>query len=135
MELPSFSPGCLKITSPLCDYNHELKVLKGRRGFIIYIYLSIYTYMNILTKQTLLLEDQIALLETLKSYGIRYCNLVFTFFLAAALFNLIPVGLRVVAIQGVQTKLYLAMNSEGYLYTSVSLSLCSWFDYSSFPLI
>ncbi|XP_046878487.1 fibroblast growth factor 13a isoform X1 [Hypomesus transpacificus] len=33
-------------------------------------------------------------------------------------FNLIPVGLRVVAIQGVQTKLYLAMNSEGYLYTS-----------------
>ncbi|CAH6780098.1 Fgf13 [Phodopus roborovskii] len=34
------------------------------------------------------------------------------------LFNLIPVGLRVVAIQGVQTKLYLAMNSEGYLYTS-----------------
>lgn len=37
-----------------------------------------------------------------------------------AMFNLIPVGLRVVAIQGVQTKLYLAMNSEGYLYTSVS---------------
>ncbi|XP_016413763.1 fibroblast growth factor 13-like [Sinocyclocheilus rhinocerous] len=35
-----------------------------------------------------------------------------------AMFNLIPVGLRVVAIQGVQTKLYLAMNSEGYLYTS-----------------
>uniref|UniRef100_A0A3Q3VM12 Fibroblast growth factor n=1 Tax=Mola mola TaxID=94237 RepID=A0A3Q3VM12_MOLML len=34
------------------------------------------------------------------------------------MFNLIPVGLRVVAIQGVQTKLYLAMNSEGYLYTS-----------------
>uniref|UniRef100_A0A8C5A9F8 Fibroblast growth factor n=1 Tax=Gadus morhua TaxID=8049 RepID=A0A8C5A9F8_GADMO len=37
------------------------------------------------------------------------------------IFNLIPVGLRVVAIQGVQTKLYLAMNSEGFLYTSVSL--------------
>uniref|UniRef100_A0A8C9VCR2 Fibroblast growth factor n=1 Tax=Scleropages formosus TaxID=113540 RepID=A0A8C9VCR2_SCLFO len=36
------------------------------------------------------------------------------------MFNLIPVGLRVVAIQGVQTKLYLAMNNEGYLYTSVS---------------
>uniref|UniRef100_A0A8C1T479 Fibroblast growth factor n=1 Tax=Cyprinus carpio TaxID=7962 RepID=A0A8C1T479_CYPCA len=35
------------------------------------------------------------------------------------MFNLIPVGLRVVAIQGVQTKLYLAMNSEGYLYTSM----------------
>uniref|UniRef100_A0A673LAV1 Fibroblast growth factor n=1 Tax=Sinocyclocheilus rhinocerous TaxID=307959 RepID=A0A673LAV1_9TELE len=35
-----------------------------------------------------------------------------------SMFNLIPVGLRVVAIQGVQTKLYLAMNSEGYLYTS-----------------
>ncbi|KAJ3589108.1 hypothetical protein NHX12_009956 [Muraenolepis orangiensis] len=27
-------------------------------------------------------------------------------------------GLRVVAIQGVQTKLYLAMNNEGFLYTS-----------------
>lgn len=39
------------------------------------------------------------------------------------MFNLIPVGLRVVAIQGVQTKLYLAMNSEGYLYTSVSVLL------------
>ncbi|XP_062870166.1 fibroblast growth factor 13b [Trichomycterus rosablanca] len=35
-----------------------------------------------------------------------------------AVFNLIPVGLRVVAIQGVQTKLYLAMNNLGYLYTS-----------------
>lgn len=42
-------------------------------------------------------------------------------FCFAAMFNLIPVGLRVVAIQGVQTKLYLAMNSEGYLYTSVSI--------------
>ncbi|XP_061607853.1 uncharacterized protein LOC133467234 isoform X3 [Phyllopteryx taeniolatus] len=40
---------------------------------------------------------------------------------AYAVFNLIPVGLRVVAIQGVQTKLYLAMNSEGFLYTSVSV--------------
>lgn len=39
------------------------------------------------------------------------------------MFNLIPVGLRVVAIQGVQTKLYLAMNSEGFLYTSVSVSV------------
>ncbi|GAA6076824.1 fibroblast growth factor 13b isoform X1, partial [Tachysurus ichikawai] len=37
-----------------------------------------------------------------------------------AVFNLIPVGLRVVAIQSVQTKLYLAMNNEGYLYTSVA---------------
>ncbi|XP_078544749.1 fibroblast growth factor 13 isoform X3 [Lissotriton helveticus] len=37
---------------------------------------------------------------------------------AYTIFNLIPVGLRVVAIQGVQTKLYLAMNGEGYLYTS-----------------
>ncbi|XP_029557370.1 fibroblast growth factor 13 isoform X2 [Salmo trutta] len=35
-----------------------------------------------------------------------------------AVFNLIPVGLRVVAIQGVQTKLYLAMNNDGFLYTS-----------------
>ncbi|XP_033991790.1 fibroblast growth factor 13a isoform X2 [Trematomus bernacchii] len=35
-----------------------------------------------------------------------------------SVFNLIPVGLRVVAIQGVQTKLYLAMNSDGFLYTS-----------------
>lgn len=34
------------------------------------------------------------------------------------LFNLIPVGLRVVAIQGVKAALYLAMNQEGFLYTS-----------------
>ncbi|XP_061596018.1 fibroblast growth factor 11 [Cololabis saira] len=33
-------------------------------------------------------------------------------------FNLIPVGLRIVAIQGTKTGLYIAMNSEGYLYTS-----------------
>lgn len=43
-----------------------------------------------------------------------------TIFLFAALFNLIPVGLRVVAIQGVKTGLYVAMNGEGYLYPSVS---------------
>ncbi|XP_034024887.1 fibroblast growth factor 12-like isoform X1 [Thalassophryne amazonica] len=36
----------------------------------------------------------------------------------AALFNLIPVGLRVVAIQGVKAALYVAMNAEGFLYTS-----------------
>lgn len=29
-------------------------------------------------------------------------------------------GLRIVAIQGAKTGLYLGMNSEGYLYTSVS---------------
>ncbi|XP_031132985.1 fibroblast growth factor 12-like isoform X2 [Sander lucioperca] len=34
------------------------------------------------------------------------------------LFNLIPVGLRVVAMQGVKAGLYMAMNAEGYLYTS-----------------
>nr|XP_020454654.1 fibroblast growth factor 11-like isoform X1 [Monopterus albus] len=33
-------------------------------------------------------------------------------------FNVIPVGLRIVAIQGAKTGFYLAMNSEGYLYTS-----------------
>lgn len=38
----------------------------------------------------------------------------------SAHFNLIPVGLRIVAIQGAKTGLYLGMNSEGYLYTSVS---------------
>ncbi|XP_061105699.1 fibroblast growth factor 11-like [Conger conger] len=32
--------------------------------------------------------------------------------------NLVPVGLRIVAIQGMEAGLYLAMNSEGYLYTS-----------------
>lgn len=40
--------------------------------------------------------------------------------LSPALFNLIPVGLRVVAIQGVKAGLYVAMNAEGFLYTSVS---------------
>lgn len=34
------------------------------------------------------------------------------------LFNLIPVGLRVVAIQGVKAGLYVAMNAEGFLYSS-----------------
>ncbi|XP_061745239.1 fibroblast growth factor 14-like isoform X2 [Nerophis ophidion] len=35
-----------------------------------------------------------------------------------SLFNLIPVGLRVVAIQSVKTGLYIAMNGEGHLYSS-----------------
>ncbi|XP_061920530.1 fibroblast growth factor 11a isoform X2 [Entelurus aequoreus] len=38
-------------------------------------------------------------------------------------FNLIPVGLRIVAIQSTKAGLYVAMNSEGYLYTSV---YCGW---------
>ena len=37
-----------------------------------------------------------------------------------ALFNLIPVGLRVVAIQGVKSGTYIGMNGEGFLYSSVS---------------
>lgn len=40
-------------------------------------------------------------------------------FYFAVQFNLIPVGLRIVAIQSTKTGLYVAMNSEGYLYTSV----------------
>ncbi|KAF4021597.1 hypothetical protein G4228_013938 [Cervus hanglu yarkandensis] len=36
------------------------------------------------------------------------------------LFNLIPVGLHVVAIQGVKASFYVAMNGEGYLYSSRS---------------
>lgn len=45
----------------------------------------------------------------------------------AVQFNLIPVGLRIVAIQSTKTGLYVAMNSDGYLYTSVrpSHALCS----------
>lgn len=43
--------------------------------------------------------------------------------LSAALFNLIPVGLRVVAIQGVKSGFYIAMNGEGMLYSSVSYYL------------
>ena len=46
-------------------------------------------------------------------------SLLPTLFPNLAQFNLIPVGLRIVAIQGAKTGLYLAMNSEGYLYTSV----------------
>lgn len=38
---------------------------------------------------------------------------------SAALFNLIPVGLRVVAIQGVKSGFYIGMNGEGSLYGSV----------------
>lgn len=55
------------------------------------------------------------------------CMWVFTFshVCFSALFNLIPVGLRVVAIQSVKTGLYIAMNGEGHLYTSVSRLLYS----------
>lgn len=44
---------------------------------------------------------------------------------SAALFNLIPVGLRVVAIQSVKSGLYIAMNGEGHLYSSVSVPRCA----------
>ncbi|CAL8342845.1 unnamed protein product [Boreogadus saida] len=40
----------------------------------------------------------------------------------SSLFNLIPVGLRVVAIQSVKSGLYIAMNGEGHLYTSLAKS-------------
>lgn len=46
---------------------------------------------------------------------------VCSLFPPTALFNLIPVGLRVVAIQSVKTGLYIAMNGEGHLYSSVSM--------------
>lgn len=49
-----------------------------------------------------------------------YCLVTDQTLSSTALFNLIPVGLRVVAIQGVKTGLYIAMNGEGYLYPSVS---------------
>lgn len=42
-----------------------------------------------------------------------------------ALFNLIPVGLRVVAIQGVKAGFYIGMNAEGFLYSSVRFLLLS----------
>jgi hypothetical protein len=48
---------------------------------------------------------------------------VFVCVCLSALFNLIPVGLRVVAIQSVKSGLYIAMNGEGHLYTSVSWPL------------
>lgn len=52
------------------------------------------------------------------------CGDIFIMFVYfSALFNLIPVGLRVVAIQSVKTGLYIAMNGEGHLYTSVSDSI------------
>ncbi|CAH2223603.1 fibroblast growth factor 14 isoform X1 [Pelobates cultripes] len=50
----------------------------------------------------------------------------------STLFNLIPVGLRVVAIQGVKTGLYIAMNGEGYLYTSELFTLECKFKESVF---
>uniref|UniRef100_A0A8B9JUK5 Fibroblast growth factor n=1 Tax=Astyanax mexicanus TaxID=7994 RepID=A0A8B9JUK5_ASTMX len=45
-------------------------------------------------------------------------DLILMLLFSTALFNLIPVGLRVVAIQSVKTGLYIAMNGEGHLYTS-----------------
>ncbi|XP_016428039.1 fibroblast growth factor 12-like [Sinocyclocheilus rhinocerous] len=41
------------------------------------------------------------------------------------LFNLIPVGLRVVAIQGVKAGFYIGMNAEGFLYSSVRFPFLS----------
>lgn len=38
----------------------------------------------------------------------------------STIFFLIPVGLRVVAIQHRETQLYVAMNAEGRIYTAVS---------------
>lgn len=51
--------------------------------------------------------------------GLRKRMIRLTLFLFAVQFNLIPVGLRIVAIQSTKTGLYIAMNSDGYLYTSV----------------
>uniref|UniRef100_UPI001293D75D fibroblast growth factor 11-like n=1 Tax=Lonchura striata TaxID=40157 RepID=UPI001293D75D len=42
------------------------------------------------------------------------------YFPPPALFNLIPVGLRVVALQGARAGRYVAMNGAGVVYTSVS---------------
>ncbi|KAF3825685.1 hypothetical protein GH733_006512, partial [Mirounga leonina] len=53
----------------------------------------------------------------------------------STLFNLIPVGLRVVAIQGVKTGLYIAMNGEGYLYPSTCDSLHPFTSYHINPII
>ncbi|XP_062337598.1 fibroblast growth factor 12-like [Osmerus eperlanus] len=54
------------------------------------------------------------------------------------MFNLIPVGLRVVAIQGVKAGLYIGMNGEGFLYSSVRLwtlclcvCVCVWYGHLS----
>uniref|UniRef100_A0A673HXY6 Fibroblast growth factor n=1 Tax=Sinocyclocheilus rhinocerous TaxID=307959 RepID=A0A673HXY6_9TELE len=48
--------------------------------------------------------------------NLLFCNVYSLFSLA--LFNLIPVGLRVVAIQGVKAGFYIGMNAEGFLYSS-----------------
>lgn len=55
------------------------------------------------------------------TYSTIHPCVCFCLFLSSALFNLIPVGLRVVAIQSVKTGLYIAMNGEGHLYSSVSV--------------
>lgn len=62
-----------------------------------------------------------------ESFWKRTITTPFLSFFFAVQFNLIPVGLRIVAIQSTKTGLYVAMNSDGYLYTSVRLShaLCS----------
>lgn len=61
------------------------------------------------------------------------------FIFTPALFNLIPVGLRVVAIQGVKAGLYAAMNGEGFLFSSVSLVfphfLCVYYCKESYCML
>lgn len=63
---------------------------------------------------------------------------------SAALFNLIPVGLRVVAIQGMKSGFYIGMNGEGMLYRSVRygplcpspvVMLCTRVCLGSFPRV
>ena len=49
----------------------------------------------------------------------------------STIFFLIPVGLRIVSIQHMETMLYIAMSSEGKLYTSVSIT--ALFSYLSIP--
>lgn len=67
----------------------------------------------------LILTRSFSLCVSLCVFAVRVFVLICSLCASSAVFNLIPVGLRVVAIQGVQTKLYLAMNNEGFLYTSV----------------
>lgn len=64
--------------------------------------------------------------RTMTTFFLFFFLFVVVFFLLvfAVQFNLIPVGLRIVAIQSTKTGLYIAMNSEGYLYTSVRLPHC-----------
>lgn len=110
--------------SVIYSFTYILASMKSYKLLRLKIYISInlhylFPYFQEMLKVlmplgSLCLVGILLPIETPVNYVWHGCFLWFP-----ALFNLIPVGLRVVAIQGVKAGLYVAMNAEGFLYSSV----------------